>query len=37
MVSVNDIRSEFLKFFVDKGHTGHISKAQYERWVNSNK
>lgn len=23
--------------YVDKGHTGHISKAQYERWVNNNK
>ncbi len=23
--------------YVDKGHTGHISKAQYERWVNDNK
>jgi hypothetical protein len=22
--------------YVDKGHTGHISKAQYERWVNNN-
>lgn len=23
--------------YVDKGHTGHINKAQYERWVNDNK
>lgn len=23
--------------YVDKGHTGHISKPQYERWVNDNK
>jgi hypothetical protein len=23
--------------YVDKGHTGHITKAQYERWLNNNK
>lgn len=23
--------------YVDKSHTGHISKVQYERWVNDNK
>ncbi|WP_430389005.1 hypothetical protein [Dyella sp. 20L07] len=23
--------------YVDKGHTGRISKAQYEHWVNNNK
>lgn len=22
--------------YVDKGHTGHITKAQYERWLNNN-
>ena len=23
--------------YVDKGHSGHISKEQYERWANNNK
>nr|WP_233176145.1 hypothetical protein [Dyella sp. ASV24] len=22
--------------YVDKGHSGHITKAQYERWLNNN-
>jgi hypothetical protein len=29
------LANDFL--FVDKGHTGHITKAQYERWVNNNR
>lgn len=29
------LANDFL--YVDKGHTGHITKAQYERWLNNNK
>jgi hypothetical protein len=27
------LANDFL--YVDKGHTGHITKAQYERWLNN--
>lgn len=29
------LANDFL--YVDKGHTGRITKAQYERWLNNNK
>jgi len=29
------LANDFL--YVDKGKTGHINKAQYERWLNNNK
>ena len=29
------LANDFLS--VDKGHTGHITKSQYERWVNNNR
>jgi len=29
------LANDFL--YVDKGHTGHITKSQYERWVSDNR